>query len=240
MLKKMLAGISHLIFSQFFNDDLQSQKNNSLFVKALPFLFYILMVFLSTYILLSNSYFIEEELMRAEQKAEEFMDKYSAIELIERTREIIENPGYKFSVSIKGVFIAGRNLSIFLLLCFFIISLISEKWFDFKTFITISGQSVNILSLGYLLNALLKIALINGRVTLGIMLLLTDLNKDNVFESIVSKIDIFSLLFIISLSLIVARLYNEKKYFVFLIFLTIYILLIVVGVVTKSNFTFSY
>lgn len=204
----------------------------------LPIIIYILIVFGSSYLLISNDYFIEQILLKAEEKAMERQDGDSALEVIDMTRAVLKNPGYQLLVSATTTFVTLRNLVLFLFACYLLTSFITEKWAFIKPFLLGTASSINILSIGFILNTILKMSLLNESAIVGATLFLGVPASEGILHFFINKLDIFTIWFLISLSFGVAYVYNEKKYFVISLFTMIWLLLITISFYTKFQFFF--
>jgi len=203
----------------------------------LPIIVYILIVFSSTFLLVSNDYFIEQILLKAEEKAMESQEG-DVLEIIDMTRAVLTNPGYRLLISAKTTFVTLRNLVLFLFACYLLTSFITEKWTFIKPFLLVTASSINILSIGFIINTILKISLLNESAVVGATLFLGASTSEGIFHFFVNKLDIFTIWFLVSLSFGVSYLYNEKKYFVILLFTMIWLLLITISFYAKFQFSF--
>ncbi len=200
----------------------------------LPVIVYILVVFSFSYLLVSNDYFIEQMLLEIEEKAllEKDVEK---LEIIDMTRAVLTNPGYRIIVSAKHVFDRLINLFLFLLMNYLLISFIKEKWNLIKPFLLVASASINILSIGFIINTMLKLILLNAEVTVGITLFSRVFPTESILYYFINELDFFTLWFIVALSFGTSYLYDEKRYFVVLLFFMIWLLLFTLSFLIKFH-----
>lgn len=221
-----------------YRDDLPTNIPN--FVIFFPFLIYVLIVFASSFLLVSNDHFIEQILLKAEERAMERHDSDSALEVIDMTRVVLTNPGYQLLVSITTTLVALRNLVLFLFVCYLSMSFISGKWSFIKPFLLITASSINVLSIGYILNTLLKVSLLNESVVVGAALFLSNSSSEGILHFFINRVDLFTIWFFISLSTGIAFAYKEKVSFTFILISLSWFLLFIVSFLLKFHFAFTF
>ncbi len=205
----------------------------------LPMIVYILVVFGFSYLLISNDYFIEQMLLKIEEKA--LLEKDSEVlEMLDMTRVILTDPGYHILISIKNSFDHLINLFLYLFLSYLSISFITEKWELIKPFSLVASASINILSIGFIINTILKLVLLDGKAIVGITLFSGDFPTKSIFYSLINELDFFMLWFIVALSFGVSYLYDEKKYFVVLLFSMIWLLLFTLSFLVNFQLIFGF
>ncbi|MBU2447255.1 MAG: hypothetical protein KJ666_17005 [Bacteroidetes bacterium] len=224
----------------FHNLDYKSPFNQPAYTIVLPFIVFIFSTFISNYLLISNDYFVEQILLKAEEKAMERQDRDSALEVIDMTRAVLTNPGYQLLVSVTTTLVTLRNLVLFLFVCYLSMSFISGKWSFIKPFLLITASSINVLSIGYILNTLLKVSLLNESVVVGVALFLSNSSSEGILHFFINRIDLFTIWFLISLSMGIVFIYKEKTSFIFVLISLSWFLLFIVSFLLKFHFAFTF
>lgn len=239
MVKFGIGEISELFFRTFLLRRFSLPSRILIVYILLPMFVYALVVFGFNYLLISNEYFVEQLLLKMEEKA--LLEKdVEMLEVIDVTRTVLTNPGYRMLTSAKVLFDHLFNLFLFLLMCYLLISFIAEKWALIKPFLLVASFSVNILSIGFIINTVLKLILLDEKAVVGIFFLFGDFPTKSIFYSLISELDFFTLWFIVALSFGISYLYDEKRYFVFLLFLGLWLLLFTLSFLINFRIIFGF
>jgi len=217
--------------SPFFkpsDTQLKSPPSPTFFAYTLPLAIFALTVFACTYWLYSNDNFIEQTLSNAETQAKTVED----VERIERTREgleyILKNPGIRMLLTGRMVFVVTRSLILFLLLVWLLLSALSSRWHVFLPFWLLSSGATSILSLGLIVNSILKVVLLQKVAVIGPLWFLSSYDPDEPFPIILAQFDVFLLWFFGVLSFRVSHLFEEKPSIVFILCVACWMIIILV------------
>ncbi len=215
--------------SPFFkpsDTQLKSPPNPTFFAYTLPLAIFALTVFVCAYWLYSNEHFIEQTLSKAEAQARTLKD----VERIERTREglahVLRNPGIRILVSGEMVFVVTKSLLLFLLLVWLLLSALSSRWHSFLPFWLLSTGATSMLSLGLIVNSILKVVFLQEMAGIGPLWLLSSYDHDDPFPIILAQFDIFLLWYFALLSFRVSDLYEEKPSLVFILCVACWMILV--------------
>ncbi len=215
-------------FYKFSDTRLKSPPSSTLFAYILPFVILACTVFGCTYWLYSNEYFIEQALSKAEAQAKTLED----VERIERTRDGLEyalrNPGIRVLLSGVMVFVVIRSLVLFLLLMWLLLSVLSSRWKLFLPFWLLSSSATSILSLGLIVNSVLKVVLLQEMAVIGPLLFMSQFDSNDPFPTILAQFDVFLLWFFGVLSFRVSYLFEEKPSLVFILCVSCWMILILI------------
>jgi len=197
-----------------------------------------LSVFISTYYLYSSEYFVNQTLAKAEAEARTATD----LERLEHTREglewILRNPGVRMLVSAEMTFTVTRSYLGFLLLVWIFLSLLSGKWHLFSSFWLVSSSSLSVLSLGVLVNGMLKVLFLRETVAISPLWLLNSQDSQNLVVVLFAQCDLFFLWFCALVAKRASMVYEEKSPYVFAICIASWaILLLCVRFVMEASFT---
>lgn len=172
---------------------------------------YLFISFLSTFSIFQNPFFMSEIIYENEQR----ILKESSVEtqmIIENTNRIIQNPAYQLVTSFESTWVLVRNIFIYFLILFLLLSLMTEGWKFRKLFYETFLAHLNIISIGILVNTLLKHALLKTDFIIGVSIFSKSLFSNNVILTLLNRVDLFSLWFFYSLSYYLSKLYSEKLF----------------------------
>ncbi|MGB9665290.1 MAG: hypothetical protein ACPL25_10305 [Ignavibacteria bacterium] len=165
-----------------------------------------LTVFALKYFLISNDAFIEEALNKIENKMLEKGEDVS--DLLDMTKSILENPGYKITISLKESFLVFRNFILLNLLSYLALLLIVEIKVNPKEYLEIISKPVLLLIIGWIFNTGLKLFLVDFNACSCVRYFLS--YQLNEIELVVFRnSELFTLGYLIWLSLSLSKSYKE-------------------------------
>lgn len=219
---------------------LQLPPKPTLFAYILPLILFAFAVFVCVYWLYSNDYFIEQILARAEVGAKTMEEK----ERVERTREgmsyILKNPAFRLLLSAEYTFTVVKSLLLFLFFVWLLLSTLSSRWQNFLSFWLVSSSSLSVLTIGILVNSVLKVALLREVATVGPLLLLDSHGFTSEYVAIIAQFDVFLIWYFSLLSFKLSSLYEEKPLTVFVICISCWtIITLLFRVILRSNWTLT-
>lgn len=196
-----------------------------------------LTVFSLKYFLISNDFFIEEALNKIENKMLEKGEDVS--DLIDMTKSILENPGYKITISLKESFLIFRNFILLNLISYFTLLLIVGRKVNPKEYLEIISKPVLLLIIGWFFNTGLKLLLVDFNVCSCVKYFLPySLNK---IELVVFRnFELFTLSYLLWTSLILSKSYKEKIFIAAFIVFGNYLLLTFSSIMIDFMFVLVY
>jgi hypothetical protein len=197
----------------------------------------LLTVFTLRYFLISNNSFIEAALNKIENKMLEKGEDVS--DLVDMTKSILENPGYKITASLQESFLVFRNFILFNLLSYLTLLLIVEIKVGTKDYLKIISKPVLLLIIGWVVNTLLKLYLIDFNICTCIKYFFSDpLNK---IELVVFRnFELFTLGYLLWMSLTLSKFYKEKIFITAFMVFGNYLLLTFSSLVIDFMFALVY
>jgi len=182
-------------------------RNGKNYIALIILFLFPLTVFTCDYLLYSSDYYIEESLKKIEEewaaKGEDVSDT------IDMTKSVLRNPGFVLSFSFYHSMSILRNLFFLNLLIYVTLLLIVEGHLNVKEFLKLVSMPVLILIFGWGINAILKLALLQLNVFTNLQMIV-ETQTGTAIHALVRNIELFSIGYLIWLSLNVSKNYNEK------------------------------
>lgn len=196
---------------------------------------YLLISFFSSYSIFQNPYFLNEIISENEERilAESSVEYQS---MIENTNRILQNPAYHIILSMYIVWDILKSFIFFSLFLFLLLSLMTDKWNLRKNFLEVLILNINILTMGILLNTLFKHIFLKADLIIALSLLFKTFPHNLAF--IMRSIDLFSVLFLYSLSYHISKLYSEKIYVALSLVFSLWLCLLFISQYIGINFFF--
>lgn len=152
----------------------------------------------------------------------------------------MRTPLARMLLSFEVGWVSTRSLLLFMFAHWILLSLLTERWALFPTYWIASGTSTSVITLGVVLNTLMKIALLSEDIVLGPSALLGSYDSSNIFHSILKSSDIFSLWYLVLLSLRISRLYEERSFLVVALSATCWLILLLSSFVFGFRYSFIF
>lgn len=206
---------------------------NKMFILITIF-FFILSIFLSFFLLMSNDNFVNNYLNKIETEMSEKGE--DASDIIDMTENVIKSPGYKISISFYYTLTTLRNFLLLYLLVFISMSFILERFIKLSEYLVVIIYSLWIMIVGYWVNFLLKLDYLdfNTITSLGFFIKIED-NK--LLMMFLKSTELFSFLFLISTGIALSKSFSERLIITLPVTFGNYLLL--VGLSFLLNFNFS-
>lgn len=196
--------------------------------------FFILSIFSTFFLLMSNSNFIDNYLNKLE--VEMFEKGEDVSDIIDMTETIIKSPGYRVSISSYYTFTTLRNFFLLYLLVFISMSFILERFIKLSEYLTVIIYPLWIMIIGFWINFLLKLDFFdfNTITSLGFLI---KIEGNRLLMMSLRNVELFSFLFLISTGILLSKSVKEKLTITFTVTFGNYLLL--VGLSFLLNFNFS-
>lgn len=206
-------------------------------VIALYYMLYIICILSTTFLMLSNSYYIEKSLLEAEDRAIK-LGIEDVHETVELTRLVILNPWYRVVISMTVVLSNTISLILFLASSYILLKLIYNNNLNLIRFLANITPAVNLLTLGAVVSFMIRILTLSFDNPFVISSLFGIENTDQVIYSLFSRLDLVVLGFIIYLSVILSKQQRIKLLETTLVLLSIWLIQILFSIYFSLNYFF--
>lgn len=186
----------------------------------------VLVVIGCVYWSISNEWFMQETLARAEADAVTTEE----IQRLENTRTGIEsalrNPGIRLLLSARSAIVLLRSYLLFIVVLWLTLSFMSGRWGLFLPLWLASGASTSILVCGIMTNTVLKVVLLKQVAALGPILFIESGDLEEPVTVLLTQVDAFLLWYMAHLSGRLSSQFDERPLYVFLASYSIWLALI--------------
>lgn len=187
----------------------------------------------------SNEYFIEQLHRQAEARATT-AEQRETIELSrEATDRVLKNPAFRLLMSLEVVFVSVRSLLILLLIVWIALSILAERLSLFLPFWLLASTSTSILSLGTVINTIVKIALLQGNTPFSPMFFFGSYDGADPIHFVLARSDIFSLYFLSLVSFRASAIYQEKPLVILSLSLACWTAVLLLAFLFKFSFSLT-
>jgi hypothetical protein len=182
-----------------------------------PFAILLLTAFTCTYWILSSEHFFERIHEEAYARATTEEQREALNNAREATELALASESAKIYFGVHVAWVVGRSFVVLLLSCWLLLSWISSRWDlflpSYLSWLSVSG----VLSLGFIIHTIIQLVLHEQTINIGPALLFEPVDKSDSLYSVLTRIDLFTLLFLWATSIRWSNIYGESKWAVFFI-----------------------
>lgn len=177
---------------------------------TVPAAILLLAVFVCTFWILSDEYFLEQVTAKAHSRATTEEQQETIERAREATKLAFENPSARIWVGLKITWAVARTFFVFLVFSWLLLSWISGKWDLFLQFYLLALTSTSTISIGIVVHTILRIVLQEEIVGLSPVVLIQRIDFSNPAHFLLARIDLFTAWFLWVLSMRASRAYGES------------------------------
>lgn len=176
----------------------------------IPILVYLTIAFWCIYLVWSNSNLVDEFYSRLAFEAHTESERRAAEQAREGLEIALQYPWTTALIAVGGVVGSLGSFFVLAFSAWLIVSMITSKWELLFPYLHVVSVSSSILSLGVVVNFVLKMVLVRLNVVLGPALLLQRFDYSDALHFAATRFDAFSVWYLGIVSLWLARLYGER------------------------------